>query len=308
MTHPFAIVCDSCADLTLPWYEANDVTVVPFKLRFNQSVLDDVLELTPADATNLLALGTPISVLAPSVADFRVCFQRLAEEGSTRIVCVCASSAFTNTCTTARLAAQGLDPELRVEVEVLDTGVVSVGEGMVVCDLVRTRIAGLAYEEALGHARELAEHLSMLMVSSPKNAFSLTPTFTPTQRIRARFDKPLGLWSLWAFDGEGAPNMVASTKDPAQLAALVANLVTVDCEREGFMVHAGYLVGISDAALALKDTVVQRLTEGRSLGTVEASGVVAYRAGLGGFGLVYVPERYLYLGDDLPKLVFESVI
>ncbi len=308
MTHPFAIVCDSCADLARTWYEANDVTVVPFKLRFNQSVYDDVLELTPADASNLLALGTQLSVLAPSVADFRVCFQRLAAEGASRVVCVCASSALTNTCTSARLAVQGLDPELGVEIEIIDTRAVSVGEGMIVCDLVRTRIAGLAYEEALAHARELAEHLSMLMVSSPRNAFSLAPSFTFTQRLRSKLDKPLGLWSLWAFDSQGAPDMVASTQDPAQLVALVTNLVTVDCEREGFMVHAGYLAGAPEVAVLLKDAVSSTLNESRSLGTVQASGVVAFRAGLGGFGLAYVPERYLYLRDDLPRLVPEPVI
>ncbi len=308
MTHPFAIVCDSCADLTPAWYEANDVTVVPFKLRFNQSVYDDVLELTPADASNLLALGTQLSVLAPSVADFRVCLTRLAEAGEAHVVCVCASSALTTTCTTARLAAQGLDPEFDIEVEIVDTHAVSVGEGMVVCDLVRTRIAGLGFEEALGHARELAEHLSMLMVSSPTNAFSLGPSLTLSQRLRSRFDKPLGLWSLWAFSSDGAPSMVASSQDPSQLGALMANLVAVDCEREGSMVHAGYLAGASDAALSLKDTVALRLTEGRSLGTVQASGVVAYRAGYGGFGLAYVPERYLYLRDDLPRLMPDPVL
>ncbi len=308
MTHPFAIVCDSCADLTLSWYEANDVTVVPFKLRFNQSVYDDVLELTPADANNLLTLGTPLSVLAPSVADFRVCFQRLAEEGVERVACVCASSALTSTCTSARLAAQALGSEPAIRIDIVDTRAVSVGEGMIVCDLVRTRIAGLGFEEALAHARELAEHLSMLMVSSPQNAFSLAPSFTFAQRLRSRFDKTLGRWNLWAFDVDGAPSMVASAQDPAQLAALVANLVTVDCEREGFMVHAGYLTGLTNAALALRDTVAARLSEGRSLGIVHSSGVMGYRAGLGGFGLAYVPERYLYLRDDLPKLIPESVI
>ena len=303
MPRPFAIVCDSCADLTSAWYEANDVTVVPFKLRFNQSVYDDVLQLSSADVYGLLSTSTPVNVLAPSVADFRVVFQRLAREGVERCVCVCASSRLTNTCTTARLARKALEGAAAIEIEVFDTRAVSVGEGMVVCDLVRTRVSGYAFEDALAHARELAAHASMLMVSSPVNAFSLAPTFTFLDRLRSKFDRPLGLWSLWAFDADGAPELVESSKDPEQLANLITRLVAVDSEREGFMVHASYVAGAVPKTLKLRDAVATRLTEARSLGTVDASGVVAFRAGLGGFGLAYVPESYLLLGDELPRLV-----
>lgn len=303
MSLPFAIVCDSLADLSLAWYEANEVEVVPFKLRTPQSVYDDVCELDSRDATALFDISAPVQILAPSVADFRACFERLAAKGFERCVCVCATPYLTNTYPTACLATEGLAGTCSMEVTVIDSGAVSVGEGMVVCDLVRTRLAGLDFGEALNHAIDLANHSSMLMAFSPKNGMRESPRLSLRSKVLTRIDRTLGRWILSAFDGKGQPQTVARSRDPEQLAILVASLVMVDGEREGLMVHAGFVAGEEPEPRALVGAVKNQLSQARSLGVVEASGVVAYRAGPGGFGIAYVPERYIYVDDTLPKLV-----
>lgn len=300
MAKDFAIVCDSSADLEAFWCAENDVGLVPLKVHTPQGVFSDVVELSPWHALELLDRDVPVSVSQPSVAEFRSVFQRLSAEGRRECACVCTSRVTSVNQKNARLAAEAAMRELPIRIEVIDSLTVSAGEGIVVCDLVRNRVKGLSFGDAVSHVRKLAAHLSTLVVLPPGHSALLSSRPTLLDRTLANAASVFGLWSLVAHDALGAPKVVARSRDPRQLAELASSLTALDREREGRLAHATFTTNDSELSRTLEETLTLMLDTNHDLGSVQTSASVMLRVGLGAVGIAYVPIDLCVSDPGLP--------
>ena len=300
MAKTFAIVCDSSSDLSAAWCRENDVRVVPMKLHLPKGVYSDVVEVSAEQARELLLRGAAMGVSQPSVADFQNAFAQLAAEGFTECACVCTSQIVSITQTNARVAAEAVAKALPIAIEVIDSRTMSAGEGIVICDLVRNRAKGTSYAESIDHAKRLVESLTTLIVLPPGQAPRFLPKRTLASRVNGFLGRALRIWGLEAFDAKGAPEVVARSTDPLQLAGLASSLTAVDAERQGRMAFAAFSTGADEMTAEILKTATGMLPKNHDLGTVMTSGAVTVRMGLGAVGIAYAPEDRCVTDPDLP--------
>ncbi len=93
-----------------------------------------------------------LQTASPSVADIAALFRRLAEEGARQIVGLFTASTVSSTADHARLAAREV---AGVEVRIVETAQVSLGEGLLVLEAAQAAATGAS-------AAEIAEHIEAL--------------------------------------------------------------------------------------------------------------------------------------------------
>ncbi len=148
-----AIVCDSTADLSLDWYDANDVVMVPLKVLFGEETVLDWREMAPQDFYARL-VGSPVlpKTSQPSPAEFSAVYEALAADGAEAIVSIHLTSALSGTFQSATIAAE-TSP---APVHVVDTKLVTQATALVVKAAVAARDAGLDAAAVARRAEEVA--------------------------------------------------------------------------------------------------------------------------------------------------------
>lgn len=152
---PVAIVTDSACDLPLDVTEQLGIAVVPLTIRFGDDEFVDRVELTPKEFwARCAASPTLPETAAPAPGQFEEVYRRAAAAGAPGVVVVNLSGALSATMQSAQLAARTVAGD--IDVRVVDSRSVTMGEGMIAVELARRAQAGAGLDELEALGNDLA--------------------------------------------------------------------------------------------------------------------------------------------------------
>ena len=158
----FAIVTDSCCDLTAALAEELSLTVLPLSFHIGDQDCRNWLDGRDMDFHQFyekIRRGTPATTSAVSVGDFQEAMRKLLENGKA-VLCISFSSALSTTYQSACIAAEDLRSEFpEAKLFVVDSLSASLGQGLLVYLCVREQRQGKTIEEVRDFAEETKMHL-----------------------------------------------------------------------------------------------------------------------------------------------------
>lgn len=154
----YQIVTDSSCDLPLDMIDAMGVRMVPLYVTFDgESYQKEKYDLDIRDFYERLMADKklfPKSSL-PSVQDYADVFTEYAKEGKD-IICICITTKFSGSYNSACNAATIVKEEYpNVKIEVVDSIVNTVLQGILVKEVVRMRDNGLSFEDTLSNIERI---------------------------------------------------------------------------------------------------------------------------------------------------------
>jgi DegV family protein with EDD domain len=153
---PVAVVTDSACDLRPTDAVAAGIRVVPLTVTFGDRSFRDGVDLAPEAFWHRVASETTFPTTAsPSPAALADAYRAAAGEGADAVVSVHVSGKMSRTADTARLAAA----DAPVPVEVVDSGSVSMGQGLVALAAARSAAEGAPVARVATVARRAAAAL-----------------------------------------------------------------------------------------------------------------------------------------------------
>lgn len=148
------VVTDSASDLPEAFARRLDVDVVSLTIRFGDEEFTDRVDLTPdVFWAKCKSSKTLPETAAPSPGAFQAAFERANSDGCDGVIVLTLSSLLSATHQSAVLAAEAVDGA--IDVRVLDTRNVSMGQGLIVMDVAELAATGAALEELVTHAQSL---------------------------------------------------------------------------------------------------------------------------------------------------------
>lgn len=145
------IVTDTCAYFAVPRFaKAHNVTVLPIRIKLGDEIVRED-EITAIDLFDAIAQrGVTPEMIAPTPQEFATAFETIARQDDL-IMAIHCSDRLCPVPTNARLGADLVRG--RTTVHIIDTGSVSLGEGLVVEAAVRAAEASQSLEDAIRLAR-----------------------------------------------------------------------------------------------------------------------------------------------------------
>lgn len=166
------VVTDSIADIPAGMATELAISVAPCLLYVGDRVYRDGVDLTPERLYEMLAHGRELPrTTQPAVSDLAAIYRRLlAESGCEAVVSVHVGSIFSGAVNAASAAAQTLpDPS---QVEVIDSGQLSMGEGWAAIEAGRMARAGATRGEIGKAVRALLPRLRVgAMIDTLENLY-----------------------------------------------------------------------------------------------------------------------------------------
>ena len=148
---------DSTADLPRALADELRITVVPLTIVFGAESFRDGVDLTADEFYERLQTAHDLPTTAqPPPALFEHAYRHLTSQGD--VVSVHLSEKFSGTVNAARAAAAAVAPG---QIEVIDSGSVSMGLGLCAIAAARCAAAGGSREECAGEARSVAARLDV---------------------------------------------------------------------------------------------------------------------------------------------------
>lgn len=140
------VVTDSACDLTEELAAANGIVVVPLTIRFGDEELLDRRDLSPAEFwRRCKASPTLPETAAPSPGAFQEAFAGAAAGGADGVLCLTISSGVSATYQSAVAGAEGLAGQ--VDVRVVDTRFLTMGQGLLCLAAAEAAAAGASLDE-----------------------------------------------------------------------------------------------------------------------------------------------------------------
>ncbi len=154
----YQIVTDGSCDLGLEEARRAGVKVVPFYVTFDGQVYKKEMEEISVRTFYQEMVDNPDKFpksSLPSVQDYVDAFTPFAKEGKD-IICLCITTKFSGSYNSAQTAADLLKEDFpNVRIQVVDTTVNTVLQGLLVLETVRMQRAGLPFEEAVGKIEQI---------------------------------------------------------------------------------------------------------------------------------------------------------
>jgi fatty acid-binding protein DegV len=269
MAAGFALVADGAAELTREWAAKHQVEVVPY------------------------SLGGPEMVSQPSVASYVATFERLAAEGYTQALCICAASNLSGSYTNAARGAH--EVEGRLEVHLIDSFGLVAAENLLARACVRGRDAGLDAHACAAYARTVAKHVRMYIVTSPVALVLNDVRHGVMGKLRARAARWSGEYAMVEI-ANGQVTELDHNPDVRVLSGRIVRHMSRDAAREGAMVYVELSAG--DQALL---TPLEK-----SLNTNEFEKVCAAAGVTGELGAALTSSSTLFLAY-VPQAVWAQV-
>ena len=148
----YQIISDGSCDLGIELVQKTGIKVVPFYVTFDgQTYKTEIEEISVRVFYQEMVDNPdkfPMSSL-PSVQDYVEAFTPYAKEGKD-IICLCITTKFSGSYNSAKSAADLLREEYpQIKIQVLDSTVNTVLQGILVLEVVKMQQAGLSFEETL---------------------------------------------------------------------------------------------------------------------------------------------------------------
>lgn len=154
----YQIVTDGSCDLGLEEARQAGVKIVPFYVTFDGQVYKKEMEEISVRTFYQEMVDNPDKFpksSLPSVQDYVDAFTPFAKEGKD-IICLCITTKFSGSYNSAQTAADLLKEDFpNVRIQVVDTTVNTVLQGLLVLETVRMQRAGLSFEEAVGKIEQI---------------------------------------------------------------------------------------------------------------------------------------------------------
>jgi DegV family protein with EDD domain len=154
------VVTDSACDLPDELLAELGIGLVPLRIRFGAEELVDRTELSTKEFWSRCKsfAGLP-ETSAPSPGQFQAAFEAMAADGADGVVCVNLSSKMSATIEAARQAARALEGS--IEVRVVDSLSVTLGEGLVTLEAAQRAGRGASLDEVTAAALRIVGSLKV---------------------------------------------------------------------------------------------------------------------------------------------------
>ena len=134
------VVTDSAGDIPTRLAQEHDIRIVPLDVRLGDWGPDEMRLIAPAEFWRRCAMTTALpETSAPSPGAFAESFTQAADDGCTSVVCLTLSAGLSSTYQAACAGAD--EVRERIEVRVVDTRTVTLGQALVVLEAARVATA-----------------------------------------------------------------------------------------------------------------------------------------------------------------------
>src|SRR5665213_3520023 len=148
------VVTDSASDLPEAFARRLDVDVVSLTIRFGDEEFTDRVDLTPdLFWAKCKSSKTLPETAAPSPGAFQAAYERAKADGCDGVLVLTLSSLLSATHQSASLAAEAVAET--IDVRVIDTLSVSMGQGLIAIDLAESAKGGADLDQLVARADEL---------------------------------------------------------------------------------------------------------------------------------------------------------
>jgi DegV family protein with EDD domain len=148
------VVTDSASALPEEFAQRLNIDVVSLTIRFGDEEFTDRIDLTPeAFWAKCKSSKTLPETSAPSAGAFQTAYERAKSEGYDGVLVLTLSSMLSASNQAAVLAAETVKGE--IEVRVLDTLSVSMGQGLIVIEVAELAAMGAGFDELVTRAKEV---------------------------------------------------------------------------------------------------------------------------------------------------------
>jgi DegV family protein with EDD domain len=146
------VVTDSAGDIPTRLAQEHDIRIVPLDVRLGDWGPDEMRLIEPAEFWRRCAMTTALpETSAPSPGAFAESFTQAADDGCTSVVCLTLSAGLSSTYQAACAGAD--EVRERIEVRVVDTRTVTLGQALVVLEAARVARATNDLDAAEAAAR-----------------------------------------------------------------------------------------------------------------------------------------------------------
>ncbi len=146
------VVTDSAGDIPTRLAQEHDIRIVPLDVRLGDWGPDEMRLIEPAEFWRRCAMTTALpETSAPSPGAFAESFTQAADDGCTSVVCLTLSAGLSSTYQAACAGAD--EVRGRIEVRVVDTRTVTLGQALVVLEAARVARATNDLDAAEAAAR-----------------------------------------------------------------------------------------------------------------------------------------------------------
>ncbi len=160
-----AIIADTIACLPRGLVEQYGIELIAPSIYFDGKVYRDMLDLSPAEAYQLLEQAPKLfRTSSPPPADFVQTYRKLSQKAES-ILCILISSKLSSLYNVALIAKEQAKEELpHTTIEVLDSQIATGAEGFVVLAAARAAAEGKGLAKAIEAAQRVKERVSLIFV------------------------------------------------------------------------------------------------------------------------------------------------
>lgn len=145
------VVTDSASDLPAAYATRLSIDVVSLTIRFGEEEFTDRVDLSPEEFWARCKVSPTLpETSAPSAGAFQAAYERAKAEGCDGVIVLALSSLLSATYQAAALAAEAVAGS--IDVRVIDTLNVSMGQGLMAIDVAEMAATGASLDELEAHA------------------------------------------------------------------------------------------------------------------------------------------------------------
>jgi DegV family protein with EDD domain len=278
-----AILTDSTANLPAEWVEQYAIRVIPLKIHWGNETYLDGIDLTPDEFYMRLSNSKHLPTTSqPSIQDFLMAFESMADEGAAGIIVPLISSGISGTVDSAQAAARLFT---RVPVEVIDTQITSIGQVMIILASARAAEQGASLQEVRQAADEVVKRLKVFFAVDTLEYLHRGGRINGASRY---FGTALDIKPILFFNSEGKIDALERVRTKKK--ALQRLIALAEQQANGRPVHVGIVhANVPQAAQGFRDEVEKRL-KCKEIFTVEFSPVISVHVGPGTIGIALYAE------------------
>jgi DegV family protein with EDD domain len=278
-----AILTDSTANLPAKWVEQYAIGVIPLKIHWGNETNLDGIDLTPEEFYIRLSNSKHLPTTSqPSIQDFLMAFENMADEGAAGIVVPLISSGISGTVDSAQAAALQFT---RVPVEIIDTHVTSMGQVLILLAAARAAEQGKSLQEVRCAADEVVKCLHVFFAVETLEYLHRGGRIGGASRY---LGTTLAIKPILFFNSEGKIDALERVRSKRKSWQRLIELA--EEQANGRPVHVGIAhANAPGAGQKFRDEVEQRLNC-KEIFTVELSPVIGVHVGPGTVGIALYSE------------------
>ncbi len=143
----FAILVDSCCDVPIEYQDKYPIYVLPLNINYKDATYKDRIDITPEEVYEKLDVEIPKTSL-PSYQETADIFEKISEDGYSKIIAVHISSNLSGTLNLVRLVSEDFK-EKGIRTFIFDTKNIAIGSGMYAVFAAQQIDAGKNYEDTV---------------------------------------------------------------------------------------------------------------------------------------------------------------